>query len=49
MIVGTANSALAGDVEISGTPQTVNSISVAAGNTGGVNNSLVRPFPLQFS
>ncbi|WP_131989328.1 autotransporter outer membrane beta-barrel domain-containing protein [Chthoniobacter flavus] len=44
LILGTANSALAGDVDIFGTAQTVNSISVAAGNAGGASNIIESTF-----
>ncbi len=38
LILGTAASAFTGDLELRGVSQTVNSIALAAGNTGGVNN-----------
>ena len=44
LILGTANSALAGDVDIFGTAETVNSISVAAGNTGAANDVIGSTF-----
>jgi len=44
LILGTANSALTGDVDISGSSQFVNSIAVAAGNTGGAGNFITSLF-----
>ena len=38
LILGTAASALTGDVDLDGTSQTVNSLALAAGNTGGTGN-----------
>ncbi len=38
LVLGTASSALTGDVDLDGTNQTVNSLALAAGNTGGTGN-----------